>query len=506
MSEIDNIILHNYEYNINKNELHEGEIIYDDTVDEVEAPSSTLILNRYIEMKVCDKNDKVIRQTEEYFSCPITKIKTFLFKCILNTLPDSTGYISRVGVFDDHNDKTANHDTGGNGYFFALIDNVLNIGIRKGTIDNGIDTLIPQSLFNVNSFKEGRWDIAYTFIIETAHKGDINFSINTGNSTMLLHYFSYSDITIPLISNCILPARYEITKLETINNVGSLKKYSTQVYCSNKFYNNEKEYSSLKSIVQSRGKFFSLNSLITRGYIQARTHTHEGGKKTKIPGNNYGKQHSSHHYNNHITPNGYHTPHTRNEHINAYCNHINSTRCRHKDHTGYNSSISEVFKSSICTKVGCDYHHHKQVYAKPREYYPIFSLRLIAYKNRLSLKQFCLIAHTKDNEEGFILSIIKNPIFVGVIPHHWHGTADGSIEYDIDSNHICQTKIDIIYQRWVYPNNGYVKILFDKLSNHLEDFINFNSNIQGEPNIYTIVAQRIGINNPNILMSMEWLE
>jgi len=508
MSRNDNIILYNYNYTVNKNELFEGEIIYDYIIDVNDPPISTLIKGDCVELKVSQQNDRISRQTEEYFPTPHSKIKTCSLQCNLNTLEDSTGYISRIGVFDDHNDKTANHDYGGKGYFFALIDNVLNIGVRNGTIDNGIDILIPQTEFNNNQLIDISWSNTYIYNIEFAYKGDVHFYVNTGSGLILVHYFNYIENQEYIIPSGNLPIRYEIIKTGTQENIGIMKHQSSQVYISNKFYSNDTNFSSLNLISQSRGKFYSLNKLISRGYIQIRTHTHEGGSKhkSKNNGNHKGKKHSSHHKNNHITPTGYHTPHTRPIHIHGNCDHPLSNRCRHPSHTGYVDSISVIFDSSNCTKAGCDYHHHKQMYAKTREYFPLFSIRLVAYNNRTFLKQFSIISNTKSNESGYVLSIIKNPIFLGINSNHWHVVSDSSIEYSIDSEHICQTKIDIVYQKWIGSGGLFNKITFDKLAQKLEDFVSFDSNIAGEPNIYTFAAQRINTDNPNILLSMEWLE
>ena len=528
------LVLFNHAYELHKNELNEEEIIYDSDAipgpPGPDPPTSIKHNNGYIEFKVHNQNDKIIRQTHEYFCCSINKVKRCLFTCILNILNDATGYTSRVGVFDDHVNKTAAHDVGGCGYFFALIDGVLNIGIRNGITDNGTDTLITQTDFNCNPYPEGDWTQIYTYEIEYSAKGEAYFSVNTGNGIILLHYHKDSDDRSPQIIRTNLPIRYELFKTGIHANVGEMRIYANQICCTNKFNHCDKPYS-CNDISLGRRKLFSIPKLICRGYIKIRSHTHTGGSSNNSSshgggsgsgshgstGNHHGKKHSSHHNHSHRTPNGtgsrtecmtkYHTPHTRHNHICAVCHHSKSSRCRHSSHTGHSSSKSTTFKSSKCTKNGCNYHHHKQIFKQCREYVPLFSIRLTAKCNRACIKKFSLIAHLKNEDKGFILSIIKNPIFIGIIPHCWESVPNACIEYDINGNHLCQTKIDIVYQQWIMvPSSGFLRIDFNFIEQIFEKFVSFSSNIAGEPNIYTFVGQRIASINPDVLLSIEWYE
>ena len=130
-------ILFSYMYNVNKNSNYEDEIL-DGT------STSTIEDNLYVSMKVLSNNDRVVRQTDQYFLNHTGKVKRGLFTCILNTLSDSSNFSSYVGFFDDHNDKSV--DNGGAGYFFGLVGGTLNIIIRNGDNDNGTDTLFRNHL------------------------------------------------------------------------------------------------------------------------------------------------------------------------------------------------------------------------------------------------------------------------------------------------------------------------------------------------------------------------
>ena len=500
-------ILYTATYHIHKNDLYEEEILYDDDADPGPAgpnPPTSIINNGYLEFKVHNQNDKITRQTHEYFCCPINKVKQVSITAVLNILEDSTGYTSRIGVFDDHNDKTANHDVGGNGYFFALIDGVLNIGIRNGTIDNGTDTLISQTNFNANTFPEYDSNQIYIYYIEYSSIGEVYFYINTGNGIMLLHYYKDPDTINLQITRPNLPIRYEIFKTGVQGNNGEMRIYTAQVCCTNKFHHCDKPYS-CSGMVHGRGKLFTIPRLVCRGYVNLKSHTHSNIK------------HSSHHKHSHKKPNGtgtrsgcmfvYHTPHTRYGHICAHCDHTGSTRCRHSSHTGHSSSKKTTFKSSKCTKTNCMYHHHKQIFKQCAEYIPLFSIRLKAGCNRLCLQKFSLIAHLKKEYKGFILSVIKNPIFTGIVPHCWIDVPGSCIEYDDQADHLCQTEINILYQKWVLIETyGFIKIDFNFVDNIIENYLNINSNIAGEPNIYTFVGQRIDDVKPDVLLSLEWYE
>jgi len=262
-------VLYNFEYQCSKNKDYEDEIL---------DGSATSILKRdfYVEMKVSSQNDRVLRQTDQYFIHFIAKVKRCMMTCILNTLTDATGYISRVGVFDDHNDKTTGNDVGGCGYFFALIDGILNIGIRNGDTDNGTDTLIPQSSFNCNTVDVFDWHQMYTYEIEYSSKGDAYFSINTGNGIILVHYYSQSDDRTPTVLRLNLPIRYEITKTGNQGNNGEMRQYASHLCLESKFHHCDKPYSCQN--ISQRGKYCLVDDLLQRGHISVKESTGNVGK------------------------------------------------------------------------------------------------------------------------------------------------------------------------------------------------------------------------------------
>ena len=59
-----------------------------------------------VDMVVTNQGDYIARQTREYYVYESNRTKVFIFTTILNNLEDSDGFTTRVGVFDNHYDKT----------------------------------------------------------------------------------------------------------------------------------------------------------------------------------------------------------------------------------------------------------------------------------------------------------------------------------------------------------------------------------------------------------------
>lgn len=427
--EDDKNILYNYEYQYSKNTEYEDEIL-------IGNATSLLQRNMYIEMTVISQNDRVVRQTEQYFLHITSKVKRCLMTCILNTLNDSNGYSSYIGVFDNHDDKTAGNDVGGCGYFFALINGILNIGIRNGDTNNGTDILIPQNSFNYNTMKGYQWNQLYTYEIEYCAQGDVYFSINTGNGIILVHYYKHNNDITPDVLRLNLPIRYEIKKTGNQGNIGIMRQYATHLSLENKFYHNDKIYSS-QNITQ-RGKYYFIDNLLQRGYIPI---------------------------------------------IESYGNSNNTGSC---------FSLGK------------------------KHFIPVCSIRLKSNSNRNLLKYFNIISYSKQKNIPYILSILKNPIFISTGNNNpnvtytpiWNSISDSSIEYDINAKDInqCDNNIHIIKQIFYNYNSTNIKNYDFNNSNLLTNIDIFSSNIAGTPNIYTFCIQRINNIIPDILLLLNWIE
>lgn len=168
--------------------------------------------NSLIDMTVVNQNDKVVRQSKEYFILNTNKLKTCLFSGILNNLIDSTGFTSRIGCFDNIN-----------GLFFELTDNILYVVLRYATTD----IRIPQSNFlydkldgyGISKYRLTRYNQLLLFKIEFQlnNIGKIKYFIYINNKPLLVHEFDNHQNTDYYLKINYLPIRYEIIK--NINNI-----------------------------------------------------------------------------------------------------------------------------------------------------------------------------------------------------------------------------------------------------------------------------------------------
>ena len=187
--------------------------------------TSTWKNNGYVELQTSIQNDRVVRQTKQYFPARTHKFKKCMFTCVLNMI-NNNGYTSRIGTFDDHNDKTAiPGDVGGSGLFFEYTDDVLYVGIRYGTIDNGTDTLISQTNFNANNLMRNshisiaEWTKVYTFEILFNSIGHVEWAIYLDGERLILHKEQDISRVLNTLPRYNLPLRLEIVK--NINDTGA---------------------------------------------------------------------------------------------------------------------------------------------------------------------------------------------------------------------------------------------------------------------------------------------
>jgi hypothetical protein len=209
--------------------------IYDKNPNQIEEKiintgTSTFNLNSYISMKVYNQNDSVIRQSKEYYIYQSGKSKSCLFTGILNMLTNTTGFVSRIGCFDNHYDKTV--DSGGNGVFFELSNNIFYVVLRYGST-NQTDVKVPQSQFShdkldgtgPSKFKINRFDQTMIFQIDFQWLGSgiIRFFIHINGIPVLLHIFENRYLQQPYMKSGDLPIRYEITKTGNNANIGEMR-------------------------------------------------------------------------------------------------------------------------------------------------------------------------------------------------------------------------------------------------------------------------------------------
>lgn len=187
-----------------------------------------------VDMVVTNQGDYIARQTREYYVYESNRTKVFIFTTILNNLEDSDGFTTRVGVFDNHYDKT--EDTGGNGVFFKLEDGRLCTCIRYGIIDQ-TDYCICRDGYGPSKFNLESFNQVLTFRIE--FEGDnyerVGFYIYINGYPILVNEFLKFQHRDFIIKCNNLPVRYEITKTKDNPNIGILSQFNSSLqiegYC-----------------------------------------------------------------------------------------------------------------------------------------------------------------------------------------------------------------------------------------------------------------------------------
>lgn len=209
--------------------------IYDKNPNQIEEliiGGGTSVFNpaSYIEMKVFSQNDKVIRQSKEYYIYQSGKGKSCLFTGVMNMLVNTTGFTSRIGCFDDHNNKVV--DSGGNGVFFELTDNIFYAVLRYGST-NQTDVRIPQSQFShdkldgngPSKLKLNRFNhtMIYQIDFQWLGSGIIRYFIHFNGKPILLHIMPNTYNEVPYMKSGDLPIRYEIQKNTDSATIGEMR-------------------------------------------------------------------------------------------------------------------------------------------------------------------------------------------------------------------------------------------------------------------------------------------
>lgn len=189
----------------------------------------------YIEMKVINENDKVIRQSKKYFPYQPGKSKLVLISGVLN-VNNSNGFISRIGSFDDNNDKNNDvytNDIGGNGHFFQLEDNILSV-VERNSYDGGnTDIIVPQSNWNIDKFdgtgisnrkiSDLTKILLFVIDLEWLGVGIVRMGFIFDGIIYYCHYFSHDHLNTPYTRTARLPIRYEITKTTNSEQIGEMR-------------------------------------------------------------------------------------------------------------------------------------------------------------------------------------------------------------------------------------------------------------------------------------------
>jgi hypothetical protein len=180
----------------------------------------------YLELAVTDTvGSRIVCQSKRYIQYQPGKSKIAFLSGVLEASAGGiTGIRSRIGMFDDHNDKNSIlYDAGGNGLFFELDGKTLYVVERYSSNGTGqTDIRIPQSEWNIDTFGAGTLnpskrivsDFAKTSLfaidLEWLGVGFSRFGLVMDGKIYYCHIFKHKKITKPYIRYASLPIRYEL--------------------------------------------------------------------------------------------------------------------------------------------------------------------------------------------------------------------------------------------------------------------------------------------------------
>ena len=184
---------------------------------------------------------RVVHQTKEYFEYQASKIQQYLFTGVLEVSGGVTGSISRIGSFDDANDKSpvSTNDRGGDGHFFELDGTDLYVVQRKSTDSSPFqsDTRVHQDDWNIDKL-DGTGPSGFTLDVSKANiytikrkwlgVGGVCLGIVVNGVIYYCHEFENNNINdTTYMKRANLPIRYELD-----NTGGSAPSELRQVCCS----------------------------------------------------------------------------------------------------------------------------------------------------------------------------------------------------------------------------------------------------------------------------------
>ena len=194
----------------NKQLVDNQPLIFDDQQISGSGTTSTYIVNQATtQLSVSNVTAGTrVRQTFSRFMYQPGKSTYIKMTSVLGT--GTTGITRRVGYFDGYN-----------GLFFELSGTTMNVALRSDTSGSPVDTLIPQTSWNLDRF-DGTGPSGVTldtskvqiFVIDFQWLGSgrIRFGFNINGSNTYVHEISNANtnnIVYMSISN--LPIRYEIS-------------------------------------------------------------------------------------------------------------------------------------------------------------------------------------------------------------------------------------------------------------------------------------------------------
>lgn len=179
---------------------------------------------------------RAVRQTKRYFKYQPGKSLLVLLTGVLTNI-SNTSIRTRIGFFDDHNDKTV--DVGGNGIFFQYSGGVVSIVKRSYISGAQVDTVVDQGSWNQGDQLNGLGASGITLDptkaqifwmdLEWLGVGSVRCGIIVDGKIVHLHSFHHANlITSVYMTRASLPVRYEIQRM-AIGSAGYMKQICATV-------------------------------------------------------------------------------------------------------------------------------------------------------------------------------------------------------------------------------------------------------------------------------------
>ena len=254
-------IFANFEFNNNKQT---------DSWDEIAAATGAATWNDdgYVSMVTPAVNDRIVRQTKEYYTAKSYKYNIALFTAVLNievantdNAPGEFGSTSRIGVFDDKDDKTESTDLG---YFFEYtitdgatetatnpLRHPLKVGIRYNSTANQLgDTIISQNSFNINDLNRNthisipEWSKIYTYEIKYNAIGYVEWAIYLDGERILLHKEQDISSILNTLPKFNMPLRFELDNTDNTDTGTPATTYQMRQFHASIIYENSDNWES----------------------------------------------------------------------------------------------------------------------------------------------------------------------------------------------------------------------------------------------------------------------
>lgn len=162
---------------------------------------------------------RIVRQSRRYFTYQPAKSFLVYMSGVLSTTVN-TGITARIGLFDNHADKTV--DVGGNGFFFQYSAGVVSVVKRSYITGSQVDTVVNQADWNLDKL-DGTGASGLTFDVTKAQifwinaqwlgVGSVVLGVAIDGKTIPVHQFDHANLIGSVYATRVsLPVRYELQR------------------------------------------------------------------------------------------------------------------------------------------------------------------------------------------------------------------------------------------------------------------------------------------------------